>query len=229
MDLLTTVPPRELLEVKSWAWNQPVGSREADWAAPACGRVGSLEPTCAETCSPPPPTRSVKGKGSPRGHGQTGAQITGQFFLSFGESGAGHHPIPSRTTPARLPGKPTGTHLLGQLPHCGNWPVVPDGSLKSGSHTDPVYTCVCVHKQICVPRAQTQDHASNSPICAMCCEHIHAPHARVHMHTHAELGVPRLNSPLPAVGGQKAPRTDGAAEASEDERVRMGAQPPGAR
>ena len=54
-------------------------------------------------------------------------------------------------------------------------------------------------------------------------------YTRVHMHTHAELGVPRLNSPLPAVGGQKAPRTDGAAEASEDERVRMGAQPPGAR
>ena len=28
-------------------------------------------------------------------------------------------------------------------------------------------------------------------------------YTRVHMHTHAELGVPRLNSPLPAVGGQR--------------------------
>lgn len=56
----------------------------------------------------------VKGRGNPRGMGQTGAQMTGQMFVGFGESGAGH-PQP-RLTPAWLPGKPTGSYLLVQLP-----------------------------------------------------------------------------------------------------------------
>ena len=115
----------------------------------------------------------VKRKGNPRGMGQTGAQMTGQMFVGFGESGAGH-PQP-RLTPAWLPGKPTGTYLLGQLPCGGNWPVVPDGSVKSEPYA---YMYVSTNR----PVPLVHRHRITPPIPPQaCCAHVHAPHVRTHM------------------------------------------------
>lgn len=36
-------PGQGLMEVGSWAWDQPAGSREAGWAAPAGGAALTVE------------------------------------------------------------------------------------------------------------------------------------------------------------------------------------------
>lgn len=154
-----------LPEGSSWAWNQPAGSREADWAPLASRKVGSSEPR-RTWAVPGTPTLNVPGSPAvgqrknqaPRvslgGLVQAEAQTTGQTSLGLGVGGAGYSA--PRGNPAQPPGKPTDTYSLwpAALLRDGDRPVVPDGSVES----NPVHRYVptdrpapLVHKRVLMP------------------------------------------------------------------------------